>query len=89
MADPFSFSSDSAGAPSRLVAAVTPSDTVDLTDIPKALWVAVAGTVNIVGVADASNAGTAMGSLPVGTVIPVRARRVRATGTTASLVAMY
>lgn len=89
MADYFSMQADSAEAPARRLAAVTPNDSTDLPDVAKALWVSVAGTVNVVGVADTANTGTALGSLSVGTVIPIRVRRVRATGTTATLIALY
>jgi hypothetical protein len=89
LSDSFAFAADSASNPARRLAAITPSDTVDLTEIPKALWVAVGGTVTLVGVGDVANAGTALGTLPAGTLIPVRARRVRATGTSATLVGLF
>lgn len=89
MPDQFSFQADSPDAPARKLLAVTPNDSTDLTDIPKALWVSGAGTVNVVGVGDVANTGTALGSLAVGTIIPVRVRRVRATGTTATLIGLY
>jgi hypothetical protein len=85
----YRMSADSAAAPARRLGAVTPNDSTDLTDIPKALWVSVAGTLNVVAVNDVANTGTALGTLPVGTLVPVRVRRVRATGTTATVVALY
>ncbi len=89
MADPFAASADAVSAQAGRLVAVTPNDGTDLADIPKALWVSVAGTLNIVAVNDPTNAGTALGSLPVGSIVPIRARRVRATGTTATVVALY
>ncbi len=89
MSDSFASHADTAEAPARRAAAVVPNDGADLAEVPKCLWVAAAGTVSIVAVNDAGNAGTAMGNLPAGAVIPVRVRRVRATGTTAALVAFY
>lgn len=89
MSDSFSFTQDSAANPARRLGAVTPNDATDLAEIPKALWVSVAGTLNVVGAGDVTNTGTALGSLVVGAVVPIRVRRVRATGTTATVVALY
>lgn len=89
MADNFAFVSDGADMPARRLLAVTPNDSTDLTDIPKALWISAAGTVNLVAASDVANTGTPMGTLAVGTIIPVRVRRVRATGTTATVIALY
>lgn len=75
-------------ASARRLLAVVPNDAADLPEIPKALWIMAPGTLKIVGADDASNAGTSMGDLPAGTVVPVRARRVLATGTTATVVAL-
>jgi hypothetical protein len=80
---------DTGFAPSRRFGAVAPSDTLDLTTIPKALWVSVAGTVAAIGVDDTGSSGVPFGTLAAGTLIPIRARRVMATGTTATLVALY
>lgn len=89
MADSALFASDGADAPARKLLTITPNDATDLTDVAKALWVVSAGSVNIVAVNDVANTGTAMGTLPAGCMIPVRTRRVRASGTTATLVALY
>ena len=89
MADAFQFAADSISAPARKALAITPADGADLADVPKALWVAAAGTVSIVSADDVSNAGVSLGSLAVGTVIPIRCRRVRSTGTTATLLGLY
>lgn len=65
--------------------AVTPSDTIVLDPIPRALRVTVAGTLAI---ADAD--GTAITyAVLAGDIVPFRATKVLATGTTATVVAWY
>ena len=75
-----------AGVPSLGYAntsAVTTSDTTDLSFTTRALWIGGAGNVTLI---DANNNTTTFSAVPVGTVLPVRASRVKATGTTATLI---
>lgn len=74
-------------APARRIAAVTPSDTTDLPVIPKGLWVVAPGTLSVIAADD--TAAVSLGTVPAATVVLVRARRVMATGTTATVVAFY
>lgn len=60
--------------------AITPSDSVDLTDPAAALWVTVAGTVKFITMDD----DTVTLTLASGIVHPFKAKRVYATGTTAT-----
>jgi len=62
--------------------AVTPNDSVDLTIIPKALYVGGGGTVVLRGVN--SGADTTFTNVAAGSTLMVRPRRVLATGTTAT-----
>lgn len=74
-------------APAREGAAVTPNDLTDLTVLPRALYVGQGGAVavNLAGGQNLVFAG-----VQGGTVLPVRAQRVLATGTTAaSIVALW
>lgn len=65
---------------------VTISDTVDLAPYAKALVVLAAGTVKIIPAQNLDATPLAFtDSLPAGTIIPYRVRRVFATGTTATL----
>lgn len=81
---------DHLAAQGRLAVAVAPNDNADLPLGPcKALWVSGAGTVQAVSVADTGNSGVPLGNLPAGTLVPLRVRRVPATGTTATLLALY
>lgn len=90
MSDSFSNFGDAPDFQARRALAVTPSDSNNLSVIPKALWISGAGTLSVIAVDD-GDAGTpvALGSLSVGTLVPLRVRRVRATGTTATVIALY
>lgn len=68
-------------------AAVTPSDTTDLSFTTRALYIGGAGNVTLI---DANNNTTTFQAVPVGSVLPVRTNRVKATGTTATnLIALW
>ena len=66
---------------------ITPSDTTDLTETPKAVMTTDGGDVVAVPTRGAS--AITMTGLPSGYVIPFLVRRVDATGTTATVVAIY
>jgi hypothetical protein len=63
------------------IAAVTPSDTVDLTDVTRWVWVGGAG--NLVVITAAGQTVTITG-IAAGTLLPIRVSRVKATLTTAT-----
>lgn len=67
--------------PATSAAAVTPSDGVDLTSIPRALYVGVSGDITV----DMEETGSTIlfKAVPVG-ILPIRVKRIRATGTTAT-----
>lgn len=69
----------------RRLAAVTPSDSTDLTGV-RAIWVGAAGNLVLKGVDD-SSAVTLV--VPAGVLIPVFVARVMAATTASSLVALY
>lgn len=80
--DPFAALADSAQAPSRNAIAITPHDANELPLLPKALYIGTGGHVtlrSVDAVADVTFRNVASGQ-----VIDVRARFVRAAGTTAS-----
>lgn len=64
-------------------ASITPSDTVDLPALTQAVWVGGAGTV--VAVMQNNQTGT-FTAVAAGTVLPIAARRINATNTTATLL---
>jgi hypothetical protein len=81
----FTPSNPSALFSARRLAAVTPSDSTDLTGA-RAIWVGVAGNLVLKGVDD-SSAVTLV--VPAGVLIPVFVARVMAATTATSLVALY
>ncbi len=80
---------DTGASPARKLVAITPNDGADIAANCKALWVVTGGTLAVVAVDDTSNTGVALGTLTAGTVVPVRVRRVPATGTTAVVLGLY
>lgn len=85
MFDKFQGHADIASAPARHVATLVPSDTADLTETPKAIYVGTGGDVALIAVDAPTGADRVVfRNLPSGSLLPVRARRVAVTGTTAS-----
>jgi len=62
---------------------VTPSDTVDLAQLSEAIWVGGAGNVALV---QSNNKVVTFTSVPAGAWLPLQARRINATGTTATAI---
>ena len=71
--------------PAENAAAVTPNDSTDLTTITTALIVQVSGTIAVDMLGGQS---VTIGAL-AGQYIPIRVRRVRATGTTATGIVAF
>lgn len=87
MADNFSSIQKGMTSPADDYSAVTPSDSTDLASRPRGLYVGTGGDVVIV---NPSGTAVTFKSVPSGTVLPVRAVRVKSTGTTATdIVALY
>lgn len=80
--DRFGSMSDTAVSPSTRPYTITPSDTEELPETPKGLYVGTGGTVVLRGVNGAAD--VTYKNLGDGSYIAVRARYVRATGTTAT-----
>ena len=71
-------------APAVSAVAITPSDSADFTTTScRAIWVGGTGTIKV----DMSDGTTVTFSgVPAGYILPIRARRVYSTGTTATLM---
>ncbi|MBL4813129.1 MAG: hypothetical protein JKX69_12430 [Rhodobacteraceae bacterium] len=83
MADNFRHFTQSLNAPASTHRAVTPDDNNDLDPIPRAIFCAADGTAVIV-----DRLGNQLSyTLTSGQVLPFRAHRVMATGTSATLIA--
>jgi len=87
MEDSFSARADNVSAPATRGVAVTPHDGKALADLPKALFVGTGGHVVVAG---GDGVDVTFRNVPNGSVLPFRARYVRATGTTAGdVLALY
>ncbi|WP_379063896.1 hypothetical protein ACHMW4_19160 [Mesorhizobium sp. UC22_110] len=80
---------DLASAPASSLKAVTPHATDTLPNgVCRALWIGAAGDVAMI--AEDDTLAVTLTAVPAGSVLPVRAKAVRAAGTTASnIVALY
>ena len=83
MPDPFPSQTPSMTGPIENGYAVTTADGSDQPQDTRAIWVGGAGDVSVV-----TRGGDTItfSGVPAGTLIPVRARRIRTTGTTATLL---
>lgn len=87
MPDPFASTQASITGPISNGAAVTPSDSTDLATSSRAIWVGTGGDVNLTTV---ENATVLLKNVPSGSLIPIRAARIRLTSTTATdIVALW
>jgi hypothetical protein len=64
--------------------AVSPSDSVDLTQIPKAIYVGTGGNIAMVLASDSGGSAVTFKNVQSGAVLPVRPIRVYNTNTTAT-----
>lgn len=81
MADDFLTYSRRPAGPYERAVAVSPNDSTDLTDVASALYIGGSGNVKVDTVQ--GDTVTITGAL-VGTILPLRVRRVWSTGTTAT-----
>lgn len=89
MADNFSTFAVGLGSPYSDAAAVTPDNDTDLATLPRALYIGGAGSGNL-SIITADGSTVAFAGLTANTILPIRAARVRATGTdVTAIVALY
>lgn len=87
MADNWATTSTGIAGPARNGASVTPSDATDLPTASRSLYVGGAGNLSIITTGGDT---VALTGVPAGTLLPICAARVRATGTTATgIVALW
>ena len=88
MADPYNSFKEAVINPARNHAAVVTHNTNALTSVPKALFIGTGGNIALRAM-DAS-ADVLFKNVPSGSILPVRAKYVRTTNTTAAdIVALY
>lgn len=80
--DPFEHYSESLTAPAKAAFSIIPDDSEDLPVLARALYVGTGGDLVLRAVD--SDADAIFVNLPAGTILPVRVRAVRATGSTAA-----
>ena len=80
--DPFSNSADSLTAPAAQCFIITPSDTAELTQATKAIFVGEGGDVQLLSIEN--DAPVTFRNLPSGSTLDVRVRQVLQTGTSAT-----
>lgn len=87
MADKFNVYNEGLESPASNYFAITPSDSVNFNDVTRGIYSGDGG--NIVCVDKNDNAVTFV-SVPAGVVLPIRAKRINATSTTATnMVGLY
>ena len=75
--------------PATKAESITPDDDTDIA-IPRAIWVGGAGDLTVTMGEDKTSTPVTFASVPAGIMLPIRVKRVLATGTTASaIVALY
>ncbi len=79
--DKFRYNADSAANPARSVQSVILSDEQELLSVPKALFVGSGGDIVLRCVEDAE--ATVLKNVASGSILPIRAIQLYATGTTA------
>ena len=79
--DPFDRTADSLMAPAGDCFAIAPDDSSELTRATKAIYVGQAGDIALVPVRGSS--AVIFRNVPAGTILDVRVRAIRATGTNA------
>jgi hypothetical protein len=73
--------------PASRAAAITPNDSTDLSNVTTGIYVGVGGNVKVDMVYEGS---VTFSNVPTGSILPVQAKRVYSTGTTATtMIALY
>jgi len=86
--DSFLYSKKGLTVPSDHAVAVTPNDSTDLANTTRALYVGVSG--DIVAIMAEDDSSVTFKGVGSGAVLPLRVKRILATGTTATdIVALY
>jgi len=88
--DPKNVAESGAQTPGLDQEAITPADDVDLTDVTRAIYIGGTGNLTVKPMGSRGDAIVTYVGLPVGTVLPIRVKEIRATGTTATnIVAIW
>ncbi|MFC0634878.1 spike base protein, RCAP_Rcc01079 family [Brevundimonas balnearis] len=89
MKDIYASRAPSPEGPARRASALTPSDTADLPEVAKALFLGQGGDLTIIPAGQAGDTPVSFAAHPSG-YVPIQTRRVLQTGTTAGqIVALF
>lgn len=83
--DDFATIQPSFQSPLTAGASVTPSDSTDLTDVTRAVYVGVAGDLTVV----INGGNLTISGVTAGSLLPIRVSRILATGTTATKITAF
>lgn len=87
MADAFAQHGTGLNSPARRGVEITPDDGNDLAEVSRGLWIGGAGNLEVLLQGD--SAAVTISNIAAGTLLPICAKRIYATGTTAtSIVAL-
>lgn len=84
MSETYAKQYDRVESPSRKAVEITPDDNNDLATWSKALYIGGGGNIEVQLVDDSGP--TTFIAVPTGTVLPIRAKRIFSTGTTATFI---
>lgn len=84
MADDYSSAQSGLDSPARKGVEITPDDNNDLAYVSRAVWVGGVGNLEVTLEGDSSS--ITIQAIPAGTWLPIRAKRIYSTGTTATLI---
>ncbi len=79
--DPFALHPSLLDSPASRAVAVTPSDSTNLTEVSRGLWIGGGGSISVVMLGGGTVSFT---GIAAGTLLPIRVSRVNQTGTTAT-----
>lgn len=85
MLDNFSDHTNSLTSPARKAFAITPNDTNDLIEVTRAIYVGGGGTLSVQMI-DGNDIDFA--NVPAGTILPIRAQRVKTTSSATNIVGL-
>lgn len=69
--------------------AITSDSTTDLANFTRAIYVGSAGDVSVTMVDETSNTFVTFSSVPAGTILPIRVKRVSTSSTANNMVGLY
>lgn len=89
MADKFDKFFTNPNDPADYAFAITPDATTDLANFTRAIYVGASGNLAVTMVSETTNTFVTFTSVPAGSILPIRAKRVSTASTANSIVGLY